>query len=160
MSHNVLYFQWLKFEHAQLSCTVFLRFCAGRTPVGRLAGAVLAPTGRIACNQGLPGKDNPKVYLRASLGPVRPGTTDHTDILKPVYGFRTGPHSVRIHNCTDVPEPVLNPQGPVWPAWCPHMNLMEPFRVFAYGIVRFYGQRTCKKPIEHPLASNQYIACG
>ena len=62
--------------------TVFLRFCAGRKPVDRLAGAVLAPTGQMAHNQVLPGKYNTKVASRASSGHVRPGTTDHTDIPK------------------------------------------------------------------------------
>ena len=72
--------------------TVFLRFCAGRRPVNRLAGAVLAPTGQMAHNAVLPGsKYNTKVASWDSSHPVRPSTTDHTDIHKAVYGIRTVP---------------------------------------------------------------------
>ena len=60
-------------------------------PVDRLAGAMPAPTGRMAHNQVLPGKYNTKVASRASSSPVRPGTTDHTDIPKHVYGIRMVP---------------------------------------------------------------------
>ena len=66
--------------------TVFLRFCAGRTLVDCLAGTMLVPSSQMAHNQFLPGKYNAKV---ASPDPVRPGTTDHTDIPTPVYGIRT-----------------------------------------------------------------------
>ena len=54
-------------------------------------GAVLVPTGQMAHNQVLLGKYNTKVVSRASSGPVRPGTTDHTDIPKTVYGIRRVP---------------------------------------------------------------------
>ena len=56
------YFQWLKIEHEQFSYMVFLRLCADRRPVCRLAGAVLVPTGQTAHNQVLPGKYNTKVH--------------------------------------------------------------------------------------------------
>ena len=61
---------------------VFLRFCVGRRPVDRLAGAVLATTGQMAYNQVLPGKYNTNVALQASSGLLRPSTTDNTDIPK------------------------------------------------------------------------------
>ena len=51
-----------------------------------LRGSVPAPTVQMVHNQVLPGKYNTK-----ASGPVRPGTTDHTDISKPVYGIRTVP---------------------------------------------------------------------
>ena len=58
-------------------------------PVGRLAGSMVAPTCQIAHYQVLPGKHNTMVHSRASSGSVRPGTSDHTDIPKSVYGIRT-----------------------------------------------------------------------
>ena len=51
---------------------------------------------RMRYNQDLPGKYNTKVASRASSGLVRPGTTDHTDIPKPVYGIRTMPAYITV----------------------------------------------------------------
>ena len=59
-------------------------------PVDRLAGAVLAPTGQMAHDQVLPGKYNTKM---ASSGPVRPGTTDHTDIPSRFMASPRCPHT-------------------------------------------------------------------
>ena len=49
--------------------TVFLRFCASRRPVDRLAGAMLAPIDQMAHNQVLPGKYNTK--MPSLYGPAR-----------------------------------------------------------------------------------------
>ena len=100
------YFQWLKVEHAQFSYTVFLRFYAGRRARRPSFGGHASLHGKIAHNQVLPSKYNTKVHSWTSSGPLRPGTTDHTDISKPVYGIRTGPHGEHIYNRTGVPKPV------------------------------------------------------
>ena len=128
-----------------------LRFCAGRRPVDRLAGAVLVPTCQIAHNQVLPGKYNTKVASWASPGPIRPCTTDHTDIPKPVYGIHTVPAYIIVF--PSAYEIHRNPYGArTW-------TLRNPSG-YAYGILRSCGQRICRESIERPYACNQNIAFG
>ena len=131
---------WTPYFHTR---SVFLWFCAGSRPVDYLAGAVLAPTGQMAHNQVLPGKNNMKMPSRASSGPVRPGSTDYMG--KPIDGIWTCPHSDPIHN--RISKLIWNPQEPVL---CPHMNLMEPFRVRIRHLAILWPknmQRTQKTPV-------------